>query len=244
MLLYDTELVYLKDAYRKELETEILDIRNDPEGYPVIFLDATIFYPEGGGQPSDTGKIVGEGGTATVVHAKYVQGVVHHRCQIEGVLASEDQVKCQLDWDQRYRNMRIHTAGHLLHDALMQLVPDAIPRKGHHWGKPFIEYSDPLPTEVARELENLANRMITDDLQTHTRLVGLDELKAMSRFVPPNLPKDKPLRVFWIQGFDAMPDGGTHVKRTGELGRIRVVSISTKKGAGRIRYEVVDTEEP
>ena len=242
MLVYDTELVYLKDSYRKELKTYILDLRDEGEGHSIIFLDATIFYPEGGGQPSDTGKIVGENGTATVVHAKYYAGVVQHRSQIEGVLSPDDDVSCYLDWDRRYWNMCVHTAGHLLHDALMQLVPGAIPVKGHHGNKPFIEYRDPLPSEIAGELENLANRMIADNLQTYTKFVSLDELKAMSRFVPPSLPKDKPLRVFWIEGCDAMPDGGTHVKRTGEIGGIRVVSISAKKGRGRVRYEVVDVE--
>jgi len=242
-MLYDTELAYLKDAYLKELDTEIVEVAEEAGGHLVIYLDTTIFYPEGGGQPSDVGKIIGENGTATVVHAKYSQGVVMHQCQIEGTLAPEDAVKCRIDWDARYRNMRVHTAGHLVHDALMQLITGVVPSKGHHGNKPFLEYSGEIASTISVQLENLANKMAADKLDTYTKMVDLSELQRLSRFVPPHLPKDKPLRIFWIHGCDPMPDGGTQVNNTGEIGQVKIVSISTSKGISRVRYEIVDTKE-
>lgn len=239
-MIYETELAYLKDAYRMELDTEITAIGQDEEGNTVLYLDSTIFYPEGGGQPSDTGEIIAENGRARVVHARYRQGVVAHRVEIEGTMEEGDAVECLLDWGERHRNMRAHTAGHVLHDALMALPhpENLFPLKGNH-KKLYVDYSgDPLPADLAADLERRCNEIIAADLETHIRTVDLEELRRICDFVPPNLPADKPLRVLWIEGYAPMPCGGTHVRRTGEIGPMQILGINIKRGINHIKYQI------
>jgi len=239
-MIYETELAYLKDAYQKELETDVIAMGQDEEGNTLIFLDSTIFYPEGGGQPSDAGEIIGERGQARMVHARYRGGVVAHQCELEGVIEEGDVVRCVLDWEVRHRNMRAHTAGHVLHDALVGLPhpENLFPIKGNH-KKLYVDYSgDPLPAGLAGALEQRCNEIIAANLETHIKNVDLEELRRICDFVPPNLPTDKPLRVLWIEGHAPMPCGGTHVRRTGEIGSMKILSVGQKRGENHIKYSI------
>jgi Ser-tRNA(Ala) deacylase AlaX len=224
------------------MSAEIVSISKDEQGHTVLALDSTIFYPESGGQPSDIGTITGEYGSAQVLHARYAQGVVLHQCDVEGHFHEGEAVRLNINWDARYRHMRAHTAGHVLHDALMQLPhpPNLFPVKGNH-KKLYVEYSgDLLPPGLAGELQAACNAIIGADLETHCRFVDLPELRHICEFVPPNLPTDKPLRVLWIEGYSPFPCGGTHVSRTGEIRPMKILHIGLKKGVNRIRYQIED----
>jgi len=239
-MLYDTELVYLQDAYKTELETEVIQVGQDESGSPLLYLDSTIFYPEGGGQPSDTGIIRGPNGAARMIHARYQQGVVAHQCEMEGGICAGDPVTLQLDWPERHRNMRAHTAGHVLHDALMQLPhpADLFPLKGNH-KKLYVDYTGgPIAPELAAELERKCSEIIAADLQVSFRLVDAEELHRICQFVPANIPADKALRVVQVSGYPPMPCGGTHVQHTGEIGPLQILSIGMKKGVNHIKYQL------
>ena len=244
-MLYETELVYLKNAYQTELETEIIRIGQDETGSPLLYLDSTLFYPEGGGQPSDVGTISGPNGTAQVIHARYQQGVVAHRCEIDGSFNEGDAVICRIDWHERHHNMRAHTAGHVLHDALVQLPhpPDLFPLKGNHKNL-YVDYTgSPLPGALAIELEQKCNQIIAADYETVIREVDLEELQRICDYIPANLPIGKPLRVVKIGPHSPMPCGGTHVQRTGEIGPMKILGISLKKGVNHIKYQLSDTAD-
>ena len=241
-MIYETELAYLNDAYQTELETDIIGTGEDESGNQLLYLDSTIFYPEGGGQPSDMGRIIGENGAAQMQHARYRGGVVSHRCDIEGSLNTGDRVKCILDWDARHHNMRAHTAGHVLHDALISLPhpENLFPIKGNH-KKCYVDYSgDAIPSEIADALERKCNEIISANLETHIRSVDLPELRRICKFVPPNLPADKPLRVLWLEGYDPMPCGGTHVRHTGEIGSMKILRVGIKRRVNHIKYQIED----
>ena len=241
-MIQETELIYLQDAYQRELETEVINVVPDGDGNTYVYLDATIFYPEGGGQPSDTGIIQGKDGRAQMLHARYRGGVVAHRSEIEGSLKAGDTVKCMLNWEERHHNMRAHSAGHVLHDALISLPHPAnlFPLKGNH-KKCYVDYSgDALAPELAEALEEKCNEIIQADLETHIRTVDLQELKQICRFVPPNLPADKPLRVLWLDGYDPMPCGGTHVRSTAEIGGMKILRVGTKRKVNHIKYQIFD----
>jgi len=237
MYIVPTELAYYNDVYRQEVETEVLDVRSE-ENRHVVFLDKTIFYPHGGGQPADHGSIEGPHGHLHVTEVTYRNLVVHHIGELEGEIEPEDQVTCRIDWDRRYWNMRVHTAGHLVHDALMELADTLIPVKGDHGSKPFIEYHGELEGVTASQVEERVNALISEDRPVHTGETGLAELQKTARFVPPNLPKDKPLRFCQIEGFDTMPDGGTHVRRIMEIGSVEITAITAKHGRIIVRYRV------
>ena len=240
-MLYDTDLVFLKDSYLTELQTTLIEVGQDETGAPMLYLDSTLFYPEGGGQPSDTGTITGPHGTAKVTHARYMHGVVAHQCEIEGVFSPEETVTCRIDWEGRHRNMRAHTAGHILHDALVQLpgMAGVSPLKGNH-KKLYVDYAGDtlIPADLAPALEQKCNEIIAADYPLEFRQVSLDELKQICEYVPANLPADKPLRVVKIGPFGAIPCGGTHVRRTGEVGPMQILGIHMKKGVNHIKYQL------
>jgi len=241
-MIFETELAHLEDAYRCELEAEVVSVYQDEHGHSILALDRTIFYPESGGQPSDSGTLRGENGNAQMVHARHAQGVVLHECRVEGAFSEGEAVHLKLDWETRYRHMRAHSAGHVLHDALMQLPhpQNLFPVKGNH-KKLYVEYSgDALQPELADTLESACNEITRRDLQTHARFVDLAELKRICEFIPPNLPSNKPLRMLWIEGYAPFPCGGTHVRHTGEIGLMKILQVGLKKGINRIRYEVDD----
>ncbi|MHA2092551.1 MAG: alanyl-tRNA editing protein, partial [Candidatus Kariarchaeaceae archaeon] len=102
-----TEQVYARDAYTTQLDATVVDVK--PEG---IILDRTIFYPQGGGQPSDQGKLISGGSEIPIVALKKQGNVVLH--QIDGDVQVGDDVQCEVDWDYRYKLMKHHTALHIL----------------------------------------------------------------------------------------------------------------------------------
>lgn len=225
-----TKQIYYQDPYLKELECEVLLVENKINLTDVV-LDQTIFYPEGGGQPSDQGRL----GEVKVEFVRMTDGEIVH--QVKGDLGVGDKVKAILNWDKRYKNMKVHTAGHLVHDVLMSVSDGLVPAKGGHGKKAFLEYEGELDLSK-EELEQRVNGVLEKDLNVVTKEASYEELEKDCQFMPGNLPKDKPLRMIKIGDFPAMPDGGVHVKSTREIGRVVIISVSSQKGKVNIRYGV------
>lgn len=227
-----TKQIYYQDPYIKEHECKILSV--NPQGALTnIITDQTIFYPEGGGQPSDRGMI----GNAKVEYVRFSNGEIIH--QIKGELKVGQTVKAVIDWNCRYKNMKVHSAGHLLHDVLMTMVKELTPLKGGHGKKAFLEYQGELEPTIKEKLETEVNTIAQQGLEIITKESTYDELQKDCQFIPPNLPKDKPLRVLKIGNFSSMPDGGVQVKNTKEIGKIWIANITVQNGISNIRYGVV-----
>lgn len=239
MIYYPTELVYYDDMYKKELSTTISSVQLRDNKLFVI-LDSTIFYPFGGGQPSDQGIIKTETGQASVKDVQIRDEIVTHECTlIEGTIEGGQDAQLTLDWERRHFNMRVHSAGHLIHDVLMSIVDGLTPVHGSHGSKPFLEYTpsiDKLPT--SQELQDAVNEIIKNGRNVVCRKTDLDELHRIAKFIPPNLPRGKPLRMMQIEGFNAMPDGGTQVLNVSEIGKVEITSISIGQGKTTIKYKV------
>lgn len=228
-----TKQIYYEDAYKKELECKILKVE-DKGSLLNLVVDQTIFYPEGGGQPSDLGKI----GEAIVEYVRIIDGEIIH--QAKGQLKEGETVKQVLDWNWRYKYMRIHTAGHLLHDVLMKKVSGLTPVKGGHGKKPFIEYVGSVDTAKKSEIEMEVNNILQKGLEVVTKFVNYEELEKECQFIPPNIPKNKPLRMIKIGDYPGMPDGGVQVANTKEIGKIWIANIVSENGKTTIRYGVAD----
>lgn len=229
-----TKQIYYEDPYKKELDCNVLSTENAGNLINVI-LDQTIFYPEGGGQPSDIGTL----GNTKVEYVRMVNGEIIH--QVKGEMNQDDQVKATLDWNWRYKYMKIHSAGHLLHDVLMTMVKNLTPVKGGHGKKAFIEYQGEVDPHIKQKLEEEVNKTAQQGLEIATKFASYNELAKESQFLPPNLPKNKPLRMIKIGNFPAMPDGGVQVKNTKEIGKIWIANITFQNGITNIRYGVVGT---
>lgn len=227
-----TRPVYYDDSYKTELEAKVLSVQ--PQGNLTdVILDQTIFYPEGGGQPSDRGMI----GNAKVEYIRFQNGEIIH--QVKGELKEGETVKTILDWNWRNKYMKIHSGGHLLHDVLMTMVKGLTPLKGGHGKKAFLEYSGEMDPSIKEKVETEVNAVAQKDLPIVAKETTYDKLAKDCPFLPHNLPKNKPLRMIKIGDFPSMPDGGVHVKTTKEIGKIWIANIAVQNGTTNIRYGIV-----
>jgi len=225
-----TEKLFYSDPYLTEATARILKVEMEG-GKARLLLDRTVFYPEGGGQPSDRGVIEGEGFR---VHVADVKGKddVWHVGTLEGRLPKEgEEVTLKLDWEWRYENMRAHTAQHILSAVLkdvhgagttgFQIFED--------YSKIEIDYPGELDWGTVLDVEKRANEIVWGNLPVEVSVY--DELpdglrgrlrKELSDKVKP------PIRIVSIPDVDIIPCGGTHVKRTGEIGLIKVLRFYRK----------------
>lgn len=235
-----TKQIYYQDPYKKEIEAVIIAIE-ESAGSLInnIILDQTVFFPEGGGQPGDRGEIIGKNGSAKIEYTRLVNDEIIHQGKIVDSLVKGDKVTVKIDWNWRYKYMKIHSAGHLVHDVLMGLVGGLKPLKGSHGKKAYLEYQGEIDVALKEELEKKVNEAVEKDLPIITKDATYDELVKECQFVPPNLPRDKTLRMLKIGDYSAMPDGGVHVKSTKEIGRVLITDLSFQGGIERLKYRVV-----
>src|SRR5829696_3537640 len=242
MAAMPTELLYLRDAYMRDFDATVVDV--DAEGRRVA-LDRTAFYPTGGGQPHDTGELSGLG----VTDVRKGEGdLVWHTLGGDGALpATGDTVHGAVDWERRHALMRTHTALHVLCGVIW-----------NEWGKavtggnmePLSARMDfefnPLPEGFGARVEELVNAEIAADRPIEVSFLTPDQA---SRLETDDLIRTKTslvgdvaeVRLVDIAGLDKQADGGTHVRSTAEVGRVRVVKTENKgKGNKRVRIAIED----
>jgi misacylated tRNA(Ala) deacylase len=221
------ELLFRQDAYLKSCDATVVAV--DDKG---IRLDRTVFYPMGGGQPGDVGRLtLADGGVIEIIDA--IKGashedVVHVPKPGSPALSAGTKVKAQIDWDRRHRLMRMHTCLHLLSAVIKGDVTGG--QVGD--GKGRLDFNLPdqsLDKElIAREI----NRLIVEDHAVRPRWISDEELAAQPELVrtmsvKPPMGTGK-VRLLDIENVDLQPCGGTHVARTGEIGPIEVIKIENK----------------
>jgi len=228
-----TDRLYTVDAYRRDCVTSVqaLTARG-------VILDATVFYPTGGGQPGDTGYLHWNGGSSKVVDTVAdADGRIVH-ILADDVKAPEPgtEVSAEIDFERRHRLMRMHTCLHLLSAVLPFPVTGG--QVGDGSGRLDFDLPDsPDKAEVEAEL----NRLIREDHPVGERWITDEQLDAQPELVK-TLSVKPPrgagrIRLLEIPGVDLQPCGGTHVKGTGEIGPVRVVKIE-KKGRMNRRVKV------
>jgi phenylalanyl-tRNA synthetase alpha chain len=232
-----TELIYLTDSYKKELKARVVSVTKKGDHWEIV-LDQTIFYPVGGGQPSDKGKIVGKNGRALVKHVRLVGEDVLHEASLDGELTAGDEVTLHIDWDLRFAHMRVHSAGHIVHEAVKLVNPSITPLKGEHGSDPYIEYVGSLTIDKKYQIEQEANDIVNKNLSLVTELVSLEELMQRSAWVPAHLPKNKPLRILTVGQFAPIPDGGTQVNEAREVGPIIITEIKNDDDKVQVHYQI------
>jgi misacylated tRNA(Ala) deacylase len=225
-----TEPLFRDDAALTSCTATVLAA--GPDG---IVLDRTVFYPQGGGQPGDTGRLVLADGTALVVTdtVKGEAGAIVHRVAADAALpAPGTSVTAELDWDRRLRLMRAHTAMHLL----CSLIPGAAVTGGAIGdGKGRLDFD--LPEAPDKEKLNAAlAALIAEDHPITTRWITEDELDAnpgLVRTLSVKPPRGAG-RVRLVQigvaeaPVDLQPCGGTHVASTAQVGRVTVAKVENK----------------
>ena len=225
-----TLALYRDDPYQGEAEGTV--IAHTTEG--AVILDQTIFYPTGGGQPGDRGRITWAGKTLCVATAIKTEGsdVALVPAEPRSLPPIGTVLQQRLDWPRRHRFMRMHTALHLL----SVVIP--LPVTGGAIGedRSRLDFDMPGMPENPERLEAMLNLMVDRDMPVTETWIGEDELRANPGLVK-NMTIKPPtgagrVRLIRIgQGsseVDLQPCGGTHVARTGEIGRLRLGKIEKK----------------
>jgi len=239
-----TKLLYYDDAYRKEFDAEILKITKLDNRYGVV-LDRTAFYPLGGGQPADEGVIKSEHGEVRVVGVRMEKGaVVHSADEISGQLAEGDHVEGIIDWTRRFALMRIHTAAHLMSEAVRKVVgsPLAIVGSGIDVEKARLDLAyDRSLGPLLSEIEKVATHLVKENRSVEIKIMPREDAEnyvakfhESLKILPPQVQK---VRIVEIKDWHACACGGIHLKATGEIGAIKVLRRMSKgKGVERIEF--------
>lgn len=238
-----TRLLFREDAYLREAEGRVL--AHTAEGG--IILDQTVFYATGGGQPGDSGTLIWDGGRIAIATTVKAKGGETALVPAEPVAMPPvgAMVRQVLDWDRRYRHMRVHTALHLL--SVVIPMPVTGGQIGAEKGR--LDFDMPDPPEPAASLDRALNSLIDRDLPVRDEWISDAELlanpglvKTLSVMPPIGLGRVRLIRIG--QGaaqIDLQPCGGTHVARTGEIGRVAIGKIE-KKGRQNRRVSLLLVE--
>ena len=169
--MQQTKLLYLEDFNLFVTEARVLEVIQE-NAKDIVLLDQTIFYPQGGGQPYDTGVIENASGKFSVEEVRFVEGIVKHVGKFEsGNFSVGEIVKCVIDEARRALYSRIHSAGHVVDMAITALNLNWVPGKGYHFPEgPYVEYAgslDGLDREKLKiDIENLCMKFIGEKQMT------------------------------------------------------------------------------
>ena len=235
----ETELLYLEDAYRRAAPGRV--VAHAAGG---VVLDRSLFYATGGGQPGDSGRLTWAGGALEIATAEKGEGGAIVLIPVESgadLPPVGTELEQQIDWDRRFSHMRMHTALHLL--SVVIPLPVTGGAVGAEKGR--IDFAMPEPPEDKAALSAALNALVVRDLPVGEEWVdeaALDAnpglVKTMSVAPPRGAGRIRLVRIG--QGdapVDLQPCGGTHVARTGEIGRLRLGKIE-KKGRQNRRVHI------
>ena len=228
--------LYLEDSYLREFDATVEKANSD-----WIILDRTAFYPQSGGQPSDTGSLLKDGQKFNILRVE-ATGPAHVVDRIG--LCEGDCVHGVIDWERRYRLMRSHTACHILSAVIFLETGAKITGNQIDLTRSRIDFSLELfdKTKMAEYVDH-ANEIIKDDHRVETAILPKAEAFSIPDLVrlAMELPDREEIRVVRVEGVDAQACGGTHVRYTIEVGGIKLIKAENKgKANRRVYFELVD----
>lgn len=237
-----TKLLYLDDSYAKSMEAKVLEFDEVSPGRYRLVLNQTVFYPIGGGQATDQGKLHNDSWDGQVQEVVIKDGEVRHFVTSKTPPTVGMRVTGEIDWDRRYKLMKIHSGGHVVDFAMYLLgysPKTLMPYKGDHGKKAFIVYQGTLDKDIRQELEDKANELIQKNLSITWDYAPMEQLEKEAIYIQPGLPTNKPLRKITLEGVGTVADGGTQVKKTGKVGKIQVSSVTSDGAETIVNYTVL-----
>ncbi|KLU52924.1 hydrolase [Paenibacillus sp. VT-400] len=223
-----TQKIYYDSAYTREWHTTITG-RVDKEDGVYVTLAETAFYPHGGGQPCDLGRI---GGIA-VLDVNIEDGEVWHKLERA---PEQNEVHCEIDWERRFDHMQQHTGQHLLSAITLNLTEAMT--LSFHLGTEYDTIdvaSAELGASQLTAIEQEVNRQIYRNARINTSWVTAEEAAQLPLVKQPTVTED--IRIVEIEGVEYNACGGTHVSATGEIGIIKLLKTEKVKGGTRIYFK-------
>jgi alanyl-tRNA synthetase len=222
-----TERLYYHDSYLRQFEARVVKAGMAADGYEVV-LDSTAFYPTSGGQPHDLGVVAG----ARVREVAEREGEIVH-C-LESPVA-EERVECAIDWARRFDHMQQHTGQHVLSQAFIRAGRRNT--VGFHMGDDYATIdldAENIGQQQLSEAERLANTIIYENRPIAVRIVPEAEVPVLG--LRKESQRTGPLRVVSVEDFDVSACGGTHVRRTGEIGSIVIRKVERVNRQARVEF--------
>jgi misacylated tRNA(Ala) deacylase len=233
------QLAYV-DAYARSASAVVMAVET-ADG-PLVLLDRTVFYPGGGGQPSDTGTLRrADGGTWSVRSARKADGEIVHELESSVALPEVgDEVDVEIDWPRRHLLMRTHTALHVLCGVVWRDWGAQVTGGNMEPGAGRMDFEfERMSGELVGEIEARVNAEIAAEREVRVEVLPRDEafaipdlIRTKVNLLPPGIEE---VRTIEIVGLDLQADGGTHVANTREVGPIRVTGYESK---GRINKRI------
>jgi len=233
-----TRELFLTDSYLKEFDARVVSL----DGREVV-LEATAFYPGGGGQPPDKGTLGIGPVRANVVDARREGGEIVHVLD-KAIPDTVRELRGELDWERRYAHMRHHTALHVLSGVIWKSFGAKVTGGQIRAERARMDFSFPgeWTTEVVGEIERLTNEALARarpvkvyELPREQALENPDLIRTRVNLVPERV---KTVRIVEVEGIDTQADGGTHVANTREVGKLEITSHKSK-GRQNKRVEFV-----
>jgi len=223
-----TEKLYHNDSYIREFSARVVE-EGIKDGLHYVVLDKTAFYPEGGGQPWDLGHL---NGVSIIKVLEGDDGVIYH--YIEHPL-KDSLIRGVVDWNRRRDHMQQHLGQHILSGAFETLLGAAT--VGFHLGQDYVSIDvvlESFDNELMAKVEDLANKIIWDNLDVKVYIVQSQDIKDIPMRKPPKVEED--IRIVEVDSFDYSGCGGTHPKSTGEVGMIKITRWEKSRGNIRIEF--------
>ena len=219
-----TEKLYDKDSHIKEFSATVLSCEKSGENYAVT-LNKTAFFPEGGGQESDRGDI----GGAAVLDVRIIDNEIIHFT--DEPLEIGKEYACSLNWERRFRNMQNHSGEHIVSGLTHKLY--GLNNVGFHLGAEMtVDFDGVLSREQLLEIERLANKAVWENVPIRAYYPDYNELMKLDYRSKLELTEN--VRIVDIKGYDLCACCAPHVKRTGEIGLIKILDSFKNKGGVRI----------
>ena len=220
-----TEKLYYSDSYLSEFKAVVLFCEKIEKGFKAV-LDRTAFFPEGGGQKPDTGFI----GDARVSDVQEADGLIFHFVDKE--LSGSAEYTCKLDWEQRILRMQSHSGEHIVSGVVHSLY--GYDNVGFHMDEDYVtvDFSGELTREQLDEVEEKTNRYIYDNIEIECFFPDVDEIESLD--YRSKLDLKEGVRLVRIGEADLCACCAPHVKRTGEIGVVKILDFMRHRGGVRI----------
>ena len=224
-----TKLLFYEDFYQSEFEAKVIDVLNKDD-FNYLILDQSVFYPEGGGQPSDIGEILIDNTSYKIIHAEKVNNIVLHKIETENNLSDlvGKTVTGKIDWDRRITLARHHTATHLVVAAAKKVLGGHIWQAGAQKGvmrsRIDLSHYKRITKEEINEIEKIANIYVMDNIQVDINWLSRDEAEKRYGFslYQGGVVPGSEIRVINIPEIDTQACAGTHIQQTGDIGAIKI----------------------
>ena len=220
-----TEKLFYEDSHMINFSAIVLACQKVGDYYEAV-LDRTAFFPEGGGQYADTGLIDG----VKVLDAHERDGVIYHK--VEKELPVGKQVEGRIDWEERFSKMQHHSGEHIVSGLVNSIY--GYDNVGFHMGKDAVtmDFNGALSKEQLKEIEKKANEAVVKNLDIQVLYPSKEELSEIN--YRSKIEIEGQVRIVIVPGYDTCACCAPHVKKTGEIGLIKLIGVQNYKGGVRV----------